>query len=348
MDLDECHKILNTSYKNNINEIKKKYYQLAKIYHPDRGGNEKDFRSITDAYNTIVKYNNDPDIYKNFIQSKNIKTTNSEKPNKRDFSEYFEDDNLDDLFINLFESQKFIQKTKEALKHMKKDIPYRSKNNKFKLNNINPKIIINKRCTVKIPFIKIIKGDDVIIDLSDKSNNLFDINISISPRIGIFHKKIELIRNNKKILLNASINIIPLMPEWFGYLGNGNIIIERVISIKNYTRKMRFNLKIPGRDIYNIRCSFPPYIMPIQMIKNGGLPTIDKKTGSLIIYFKCILDTNHTDKSNNNENLWNNLENMNLKYQNSNLKYENSNLENRTNIKEICTLPCNIVSLLNE
>ena len=121
MNLDDCHKILNTSDKNNINEIKKKYYQLAKIYHPDRGGNEKDFRRITDAYKILVKYKNNPNDYKNFIESKNIKKeTNAPNNYNSNFHLNLEDEDMDNLFINLFESQKFIQKTKEAIKNANK------------------------------------------------------------------------------------------------------------------------------------------------------------------------------------------------------------------------------------
>jgi len=349
MNLDNCHKILGTSNKNNLDEIKKKYHQLAKLHHPDRGGNESDFRRITDAYKFLIKYKNNPNNPNNTRKSSNV---SEEHLN-------FEDENMDDLFLNLFESQKFIQKTKEAISNAKiyhetHKYQYSQKNIKNYRGKLTPvinhQIIINKRCSVKIPFIKIIKGDDVIIDLSDSPNNLVNIHIPISPRIGILHKKMEIIRNNKKIILNATINICPLLPDLFGHLGNGHIVMERNISLKNYTRKMRFNLNIPGRDTYNIRCVYPPCIMPIQMIKNAGFPTQYKKTGSLIIYFKCDINAN------SHYNIFENIqktytENTTIKNENSNnttSKYENTYNKNGTNIKEINTLPCNIISLLNE
>ena len=35
-------------------EIKKHYYQYAKIHHPDKGGDEEQFKEINEAYETLM------------------------------------------------------------------------------------------------------------------------------------------------------------------------------------------------------------------------------------------------------------------------------------------------------
>lgn len=55
MTLDEAYKILGVSYEDSEDIIKKKYKEMVKKNHPDLGGDEKKFKSIKEAYETIQK-----------------------------------------------------------------------------------------------------------------------------------------------------------------------------------------------------------------------------------------------------------------------------------------------------
>ena len=39
-------------------EVKKSYYKLAKIYHPDKNGNEEKFKEINEAYIILIDEKN--------------------------------------------------------------------------------------------------------------------------------------------------------------------------------------------------------------------------------------------------------------------------------------------------
>ena len=58
-----------------FDDVRKKYLNLVKIHHPDNGGNQKDFESITSAYSVIESKNgvkkNNTDYSKTYTSKKN-------------------------------------------------------------------------------------------------------------------------------------------------------------------------------------------------------------------------------------------------------------------------------------
>ena len=64
----------------NLENLKKQYYKLAKIYHPDTGGTEKDFKALNNEYEKIQK-----EILRNGT------FTAEEKRNEADISELYRD-----------------------------------------------------------------------------------------------------------------------------------------------------------------------------------------------------------------------------------------------------------------
>ena len=49
-------KILEIDKTDDESIIRKAYYKLARIYHPDKGGNEEDFKSLNDAYEKAMRF----------------------------------------------------------------------------------------------------------------------------------------------------------------------------------------------------------------------------------------------------------------------------------------------------
>lgn len=52
--MDKYYKALGLEYGATKSEIKKAFYKLAKVHHPDKGGNEKKFKEINEAYQHLT------------------------------------------------------------------------------------------------------------------------------------------------------------------------------------------------------------------------------------------------------------------------------------------------------
>lgn len=63
MDKKRCYDILGLNTQATDDEVKKTYRKLAMLYHPDKGGDEKKFKEITEAYENITNKNFDQGMH---------------------------------------------------------------------------------------------------------------------------------------------------------------------------------------------------------------------------------------------------------------------------------------------
>ena len=100
--MEKYYQILGLPNNSSENDITKKYRELSKKLHPDKGGNEYLFNMITESYNKILNNNND-DNNDNILE---IKPVFNSKYNF--FKDYFSDM---DEFINEFDNQLLLTNT---------------------------------------------------------------------------------------------------------------------------------------------------------------------------------------------------------------------------------------------
>tara|TARA_Y100001936_G_scaffold135008_1_gene131944 strand:+ start:198 stop:626 length:429 start_codon:yes stop_codon:yes gene_type:complete len=103
--MEKYYQILGLPNNSSKNDITKKYRELSKKLHPDKGGNEYLFNMITESYNKLL--NNDNDNNDNILE---IKPVFNSKYNF--FKDYFSDmDEFIDEFINEFDNQLLLTNT---------------------------------------------------------------------------------------------------------------------------------------------------------------------------------------------------------------------------------------------
>ena len=73
------YQILGVSYDSNADAIKKKFRKLSKSCHPDRGGDEKKYQQITEAY-TVLGDSTSKQKYDDLLFNKNNEIEVEEEP----------------------------------------------------------------------------------------------------------------------------------------------------------------------------------------------------------------------------------------------------------------------------
>jgi len=82
--MEKYYQILGLPNNSSKNDITKKYRELSKKLHPDKGGNEYLFNMITESYNKLL--NNDNDNNNNILEIKPVFN-----PKYNFFKDYFSD-----------------------------------------------------------------------------------------------------------------------------------------------------------------------------------------------------------------------------------------------------------------
>jgi curved DNA-binding protein len=246
-------------------EIKKAYRSMAMKYHPDRGGDEKKFKEIEEAYRTL----SDPQK-KQMVDMGMDPNNQNESPFHRQgpFEFHFGSQNLNDIFGNFgfgFHSQR----------------PMRNKS-----LNIN----------IEINLEEVLTGKEINAEVGIPGQKTKIINISIPPGIesgqqikyqGMGDDSIRDLRPGDLI-----VNIFVRPHSTFRREGD-NIICEKNISV--WDAMLGNNIQIPTLDKKTIDIKIPAGTQPdtILSCKGEGLVNMrSRRRGSLLVKIKIQIPTN--------------------------------------------------------
>jgi curved DNA-binding protein len=238
-------------------EIKKAYRSMAMKYHPDRGGDEKKFKEIEEAYRTL----SDPQK-KQMIDMGMDPNNQHESPFHRQgpFEFHFGSQNINDIFGNFgFHNQR----------------PMRNKS-----LNIN----------IEIDLEEVLTGKEINAEVGIPGRKSKIINISIPPGIesgqqikyqGMGDDTIRDLRPGDLI-----VNIFIRPHSVFRREGD-NIICEKNISA--WDAMLGTNLQIPTLDKRTIDIKIPPGTQPDTVLscKSEGLINMrSRRRGALLVKIK--------------------------------------------------------------
>ena len=103
------YQILGLNYNSNKELIKKTFRKLSKEHHPDRGGDEKLYQQITEAY-TVLSNSNSKKEYDNLLFKKkdvSVETScNEENFNNKEYNYYKNDDPFEDILNQFMKNNK--------------------------------------------------------------------------------------------------------------------------------------------------------------------------------------------------------------------------------------------------
>tara|TARA_B110000977_G_scaffold196101_2_gene275788 strand:- start:531 stop:1421 length:891 start_codon:yes stop_codon:yes gene_type:complete len=269
------YEILDIDKKSTTSEIKKKYYKLAKLYHPDKNGDmhvEKTFVKISEAYNTLsdpikrYKYDIELEFSNVFntdlhlhLNDQDIKILHKYYSKIRSSTEYRF---LKLLFDNL-------PKNKEKYKNRYNLIDI-SKYKYIDITNVENDYIINLQLSFEDTYLNKCK----ILIIKTKSNYFY---------LFITHTNSTFIMYNSNHLF--TVNILTENSDKY-VINNHDIYIYKTISLYDFIFHDTTNVTLPNNITFNYKItSLEPTIIPHLGLKNPNTHKREK----LIIYYQINL-----------------------------------------------------------
>lgn len=314
IDNNKFYNLLNISKNANKKDITKAFRKLAMKHHPDRGGNEEEFKKYQKAYE-VLSDDEKRKIYDEHGEE-GLDSGISEMPS--DIFSFFNGN-----FNNNSNRKKHKKKGKNQIFNIKFTLEeiYNGckKNIKLQKTIVKGKLKKCNSCNGKGIILELRRIGSMQIQQQRtcphcKGNCEKIINETREKEI----KKLEIfidkgIEDKKKIVFHEEGDIYPGQTpgdiiiqinikehEIFKRINN-NLLIEKTISLGEALIGVNFNLKHLDNRIINISSKKIIFPNSFQLISNLGMPIKDKfnEYGNLLINYKILFPTSLSDESKN-------------------------------------------------
>jgi len=262
----DYYNILGVAKNASQDEIKSAYRKMAMKFHPDRGGDEKKFKEIEEAYRTL----SDPQKKQIFDLGGDPNNQNGGFYNQGPFEFHFGTNNMNDVFGNFGFGGPF----------------------GFGARQRNKSINI----VVELTLEEVLVGKDIDAEISIPGGKKKIINISVPPGIeegqqiryqGMGDNSIPHIQPGD-LLVN-----IRILPHAEFRREGSNIILDKTVSV--WDAILGCSLTIKTLDHKTLQISVPAGTQPETVLscKNEGLPLMrNQRRGNLLIKIKVEIPKN--------------------------------------------------------
>jgi curved DNA-binding protein len=243
-------------------DIKKAYRKMAMQHHPDRGGDEKKFKEVEEAYRTL----SDPQKKQMFDMGMDPNSQQFNSRGSNPFEFHFNSNNFNDIFGGFGFGQRPMRRNKTV--------------------NIN----------VSLTLEEVLTGKDIDAEINIPGSKKKIINISIPAGIGDGQQiRYQSMGDNSINNLppgDLIVNIRTLNHRLYRREGD-NLILEKTISVWDAITGSKFSIKsLEGKDL---EISVPRGTQPetILSCRGEGLPNVrTKQKGNLMIRIKIEIPRN--------------------------------------------------------